>query len=124
MAVLNPEQATFLQKIDRFGGLRFPARLSADSASELCNFRILSDGTLEKRCGYYTPHSFSSAIRGLWEGSIEETGYLFLVVGNTVYRKKAGDTTLSSIYFLPTCFYHFRYGAKIVVYYQCGNFII
>lgn len=70
-----------------FGGLGKHTPLSPLGAEDMCNFRILPNGTLKVRSGYTRKKHFSSGkkVRGIWEGNLEGKSFFFAVVGNTVY---------------------------------------
>lgn len=102
MAIMNPKTALEHEKISRFGGICDHAGLTSDSAYDMRNFRILSDGSLEKRCGFFRRYSFDSPIRGLWEGTVSGNTYLFVVAGNRIYRRGPKDGSPTAIYTMPT----------------------
>ncbi len=85
MAVTDPEKALEHPEIKRFGGIRSGERIALDGAAEIRNFRILPDGSLQKRCGYRKWLSLSAPLRGTWEGVINGESYFFAVAGNTGY---------------------------------------
>ncbi len=102
MAILNPKTAANRTTVTRFGGICDHAGTTPDAAYDMRNFRILSDGSLEKRCGYIKRYAFSNALRGLWEGTVSGESYLFAVASNQVYVRAPGATTPSAIYVLTT----------------------
>ena len=102
MATNNPKTAANQITVTRFGGITDHAGLSIDSAADVRNFRILSDGTLEKRCGYTRSYTFSQPLRGLWEGVVSGESYLFAVAGNVIYMRAPDATTPSAIYTMTT----------------------
>lgn len=102
MAIMNPKTALEHEKITSFGGICDHAGLTSEGASDMRNFRILSDGSLEKRCGFFTRYLFGASIRGLWEGTVSGETYLFVVAGNQIYRKSRTDGYPTSVYTLPT----------------------
>ncbi|MBQ9085595.1 MAG: hypothetical protein IJY47_00240 [Clostridia bacterium] len=54
-------------------------------ASDVVNFRIRKDGSLEKRCGYRLLTSVDETIRAMWTG-MERGSFLgYLLLGNTLY---------------------------------------
>lgn len=83
----------------KFGGMGKYAPLSSVGAEDMCNFRLLPNGALRVRSGYARKKHFSSQgkVRGIWEGTLEGTSYLFAVVGNTVYRLVDDAMTETSV---------------------------
>lgn len=102
MATINPKTADGRESVTGFGGIADHAEQSAHAASDSWNFRILSDGSLEKRCGYLKRYAFPLPLRGLWEGVVNGESYFFAVAGNQVYLRAPGETTPHAIYVLTT----------------------
>ena len=102
MATNNPKTASSRISVSRFGGICDHAGLALDAATNVRNFRILSDGTLEKRCGYLKNYTFEQPLRGLWEGVVSGESHLVLVVGNQIYLRNPTSGLLRAIYVLPT----------------------
>ena len=102
MAIMNPKTALENETISDFGGLCDHAGLTSNGAMDMRNFRILSDGTLEKRCGVSMRYALGAPIRGLWEGTVSGETYLFAVSGNRIFRKGQKDANPTAIYTLPT----------------------
>lgn len=102
MATLNSRKAAEHLTVSRFCGLKQASAVSDQGASMMRNFRILEDGSLEKRCGYRVLHNLTAPIRGVWEGTLNGETLFFAVGGNTVYRKSADETLPRSIYRLTT----------------------
>lgn len=88
MARIKSKRSSVSTLSCKFGGMGKHAPLSPEGADDMCNFRILPNGTLRVRSGYTLKKHFASGetIRGFWEGTIEKIFYCFAVVGNTVYR--------------------------------------
>ena len=84
MAIMNPKTAFEKEQIQRFGGINTNERVSKASAAEVKNFRILTDGSLEKRSGYVGIRGGITEPRGFWEGEIDGQYYAFVVSGNRV----------------------------------------
>lgn len=93
MSIQESRRSTVRKRITAFGGIRSMARISDSGAYAIQNFRILSDGSLEKRCGYQTFITGSGTIRGYWEGNLSGVSYCFFVAGNTLYRLSQSDTS-------------------------------
>ena len=100
--------------IDRFGGVdHTSAREDILSASKIENFRILNDGSLEKRCGFNFLCSLGSPIRTVYSCYINGDCVLFALVSNTVYRFKLSDKSKLKIGTVGTatgnaCFFYYR----------------
>ncbi|MBE6529247.1 MAG: hypothetical protein E7680_01425 [Ruminococcaceae bacterium] len=92
MAKIKPEKASEKITITRFGGIRRTSALTGASASEMRNFRISSDGSLEKRTGTKTLYDFGMTIRGVWHGALHGVDYLIIVAGANVYIKLDGQS--------------------------------
>ena len=112
--------------VSEFGGIDSNGRVDSGTA-KMRNFRILADGSLEKRCGYRSEYSLNGPIRGVWEGTMDRTSYLFIVGGSTVYRKGPNDSLPVAVYYLstdmaPVSFLYYRDqlylfdGASLVIY--------
>lgn len=101
---MDPKKAAERHRISEFGGIRTNARLSPLGASDMRNFRILSDGSLEKRCGARLRFYLTGSVRGAWEGTVEGKSYFFAVAGASVYRLTEDDPVgePQPIYYLPT----------------------
>lgn len=102
MSVIDPRNALERENIRKFGGIGSQARLSPDCASDLRNFRLLPDGSLEKRPGFQTFLNLPGSIRGTWEGSLSGGTYFLAVAGNSVYCVKPGETSATMIHVLTT----------------------
>lgn len=64
MSKIKPARAFAKEIFSSFDGL------SASGASEMRNFRILPDGSLEKRCGWETLYALPDRVRGVWQGTL------------------------------------------------------
>lgn len=72
--------------IDKFGGIdRTRAVGDAKSARDIRNFRILADGSLEKRKGYRCIMSDLENIRAVWSGMLEGYEEMILLIESSVY---------------------------------------
>ena len=83
----------------KFGGLGKHTPLSPIGAEDMCNFQILPNGVLKVRSGYALKKRFSSGgkVRGVWEGTLRGTSFLFAVVGNTIYRLSGDALTETNV---------------------------
>lgn len=104
MPTMDPKKAVERHRISEFGGIQTNARLSPTGASDMRNFRILSDGSLEKRCGASLRFYLTGSVRGAWDGVIEGISYFFAVAGASVYLLTQDDPVGSPtpIYALPS----------------------
>ena len=55
-------------------------------AADIVNFRILPDGSLQKRSGYTKLCSLPSKIRAIWSGKLNQTTPCFVLAGGDVYH--------------------------------------
>ena len=95
MAKIKPEKASEKITVTEFGGIRRTSALTGGYASDMRNFRISSDGSLEKRTGTRALYNLGQPIRGLWQGSISNEDFLIVIAGTAVYIKWPGQNTLS-----------------------------
>ena len=102
MAIIDPKTAHESEVLQRFGGIKSFERLSSSGAFDMRNFRILPDGSLEKRCGFRKWFSLPAPIRGVWEGEIEGDTYFFAVSGNTVFHVTDNGAAMTTVYVLST----------------------
>ena len=70
---------------------------SADGSAEIVNFRILPDGSLQKRAGYRALAKFESAVRAMWTGRIDGRYVGYVLVNNTVSRIDLDTGELTSV---------------------------
>ncbi len=80
MSKIKPERAHSKQVFTTFEGVE------AGGADEMRNFRILADGSIEKRCGWRVSHSTEETLRGVWKGVIGGMEQLFAVGGTHIHR--------------------------------------
>ncbi len=81
---------------DGFAGVdQTRAHKNEPLSSALVNFRILPDGSIEKRCGYRLLNQFPNPIRAFWSGIIDGVPTGFVVHGNRLERIRLtnGETT-------------------------------
>lgn len=102
MAIQNSRRVTVRKRISAFGGVRSVGKIAETGASESENFRILPDGSLEKRCGWETVIRQTGAIRGYWEGILSGSSYVFFVAGNKLWRLSQTDTAPVELAVLAT----------------------
>ena len=109
MAKINPQKASEKLTVNGFGGIRYASALTGDGASQMRNFRIASDGSLEKRCGMTTLYTLTGTIRGVWQGSLDGNHYLMAVAGSRVYVHRPNTPAPVVDFYLqteegPVCF--------------------
>lgn len=78
--------------LDGFDGIdSLKCHTSFSEAEDIINFRIRSDGSLEKREGYRLLCSFEEKVRAVWTGDIGAQFYCYALAGNGVYRVDVSD---------------------------------
>jgi len=87
MPTIKPKRATVKEVYQGFAGIGYSSDPKKLGCQELQNFRILSDGTLEKRCGFTKLYDLPGIIRAFWGGLVDGKKACFAVVGNTVYQE-------------------------------------
>lgn len=102
MAKIKPGKANEKFVISEFGGIHQTSSLTGKSAWEMRNFRITSDGALEKRTGTRTLFEFSDEIRGVWQGSLHGSDYLIVISGPEVYVRLPGGSEPEFQHYLGT----------------------
>lgn len=95
MSKIKHEKAYAKKKISSFGGIREGICKNGENALDIRNLRIRPDGSLEKRSGWRSWRYFTTPVRGFWQGTVEESHYIFTVAGNTVYRIIEGSNVLN-----------------------------
>ncbi len=86
MSKIKPKHAYAKAIFESFGGIPEGSPSSESALSELCNFRILPNGSLEKRCGWYAEITLPDTVRGVWQGTLEGRSLSFAVGGSKVYQ--------------------------------------
>ena len=100
--------------INQFGGVDRTSRYDAPiTAQRIENFRILNDGSLEKRCGYRHLCHLGAPVRALYSCHINQEFILFALIGCYVYKISAEGSISSKIGQVGTaegnaCFFFFR----------------
>ncbi len=87
--------------VSSFGGIDRTSPIGDGSVAEnIRNFRILPDGSLEKRCGYYRALDLPQKVRALWSGELEGAPSLVVLAGDTVYLtdpEEAASTPIGGV---------------------------
>lgn len=86
MAKIKPRRAFAKAKFSGFHGIRSDAAPLTERAEEIMNFRIRSDGTLEKRNGWNAWRAFNGTVKAFWQGTLEEEHYMFTVVQQSILK--------------------------------------
>jgi hypothetical protein len=102
MAIINPKTAFENEQIQRFGGIDKTGRVSESSACSVVNFRVMKDGSLEKRSGYVPVIGNMNGARGSWEGELNGNYYAFLVCKNRVLYTRYGLNDFLQCHILTT----------------------
>lgn len=102
MAITDPRKSLEHLEIKDFAGIRSNDRITGEGGADMRNFRLLPDGSLQKRCGYRRWFSLSAPLRGTWEGVIDGKTYFFAVGGDTVYCVSSDDAEPTPVAFLTT----------------------
>ncbi len=90
MSKIKPKRAFAKEVFTRFGGI------SPGGADDMRNFRILSDGSLEKRCGWELLHTLPGKVRGMKQCVLDGRNFLFAVCGSGIYSIENGACSLLS----------------------------
>ena len=102
MAKIKPSKAFEKLISNGFGGIRYASAMTGESASETLNFRIASDGSLEKRNGITTRYQLEGPVRAVWQGSLDGGNYLIAVAGSRVYVRPPGQDAPTVCNLLPS----------------------
>ena len=73
------------------------AHKKATGSSDIANFRIRPDGSLEKRYGYRLLSTFDSAVRAMWSGRMDGEFVGYVLIGSTVSRLDFDTGALSAV---------------------------
>lgn len=93
MSVFKKKNALANAKFNYFEGIDCSTPLGKySSAQDMINFRIRSDGSIEKRSGFEFIYKFPEEIRGIWAGTINGGKYMYMACSNKIYRIKKGET--------------------------------
>ncbi len=91
MATFKKENACASEAVDAFGGIDRSGLIGRLSeAWDIDNFRILADGSLDKREGYELRHTFSSPVDAVYPVPGEE-GSVYVLTGGCVYLMALDD---------------------------------
>jgi len=67
------------------------------STSDICNFRLMNDGSLQKRCGFAPLLTAPDAVRAIWTGETDSGYGGYLLCGATLYRMDLDQPMLQEI---------------------------
>ena len=91
MTTFKKENACASEAVDAFGGIDRSGLIGRLSeAWDIDNFRILADGSLDKREGYELRHTFSSPVDAVYPVPGEE-GSVYVLTGGCVYLMALDD---------------------------------
>lgn len=90
MAKANIKRALATEKIGSFGGICHGLSEARDKsgsfrAYDICNFRILPSGSIEKRSGFAPLMTLPGEPRAFWSGYLDGDELSFALVGSAVY---------------------------------------
>lgn len=86
MSKINPKQAYTKEILDRFEGVGEALAAEKAKTSSIVNFRILADGSLEKRNGWKSYLRLANKeICGVWQGNLEGDPLFIIVTKEAVY---------------------------------------
>lgn len=94
MSKIKPKRAYAKEILDGFGGIGSDTPLGGNNASNMRNFRILPDGSLQKRNGWKLLLRFSYTVRGYWQGDLNGVAKSFAVSGSGIYRLENGSSVM------------------------------
>ncbi len=98
MSVFKQKQAISSTEFKGFEGICATApHKHVPSAADMVNFRVLEDGSLQKRSGFYCIAECEKDIRAVWSGSLENEQVTFIVCGDEVGRVDISGKALVSL---------------------------
>lgn len=87
MARMDAGNGSVRKTLQKFGGLDCRTSVETDgNARAMCNFRVLSDGSLQKREGFSTLCTLSGTVRGTWTGYLGGQDILLVAAGQKLFR--------------------------------------
>lgn len=86
MSKINPKKAYASEIFDGFNGIGADQTPRGRGMLSMRNFRILPDGSIQKRCGWRTLASLLSPMRGCWFGELNNQSLGFAVANSSIYR--------------------------------------
>ncbi|MBQ3013526.1 MAG: hypothetical protein IJD75_00100, partial [Clostridia bacterium] len=124
MAKIKPKKAYVKEISDGFSGI---GKASANNirTADIRNFRILPDGSLEKRCGWRTERTLPDTLRAYWSGTLNGISHSFAACGDKVFllyeKGRFPVATISDTNETVQFFFHHGYlylldGEQIYVY--------
>ncbi len=103
MSVFKQKNAIASAKIKGFEGIDATTSLEkTSSAYDMTNFRILPDGTLEKRCGFAPIAKCSSKVRAIWSGELDKEQHTFILSESTVFSLDSNKSSPANIGYVDT----------------------
>ncbi len=87
MSFFNTKKALAKVEFGGFGGIDTrEVAAGGSSATEIVNFRVLPDGSLEKRCGYKSVFALPFKIRDIFAGYFDGDFIAYVLSGNVLYK--------------------------------------
>ena len=98
MSVFRQKNALSSAVFEGFRGIDTrKSRNSLPFASDMVNFKLCEDGSLEKRCGFIPAASVSSSIRAAWSGKLGGCERVLVVYSNIVASVDPISLSISNI---------------------------
>jgi len=113
MATKNHKKTIHAEEITRFPGLDASSPFGEGGvAQDIQNFKIMPDGSLQKRDGYATIATFEDRIRAVWVYREGATEYVLAVAGNQLGRVNTETKTVETAVIFSTnmgnaCFFEY-----------------
>ena len=87
MSAFKQKNAIASAEFKKFKGIDTTApHRETSAACDMVNFRVLPDGSLQKRCGFEAIASFTQTVRSVWSGKLNGQTLTFVVYGNTISK--------------------------------------
>ena len=111
MTKFNKKNAIAIKEMNGFRGIdrRFSGN-GEGCTKELENYRILADGSLEKRGGYKPITSFDGDIRTIWTGYVMDEFVGYVIVGDEVLKLIYDEIVI--------------YNVKLITVYDIQTFVV
>lgn len=98
MSKINPKHAYTKEIIDRFEGVGEALAAEKAQTSSIVNFRILKDGSLEKRNGWKPYLKLDQEkICGVWQGNLDGDPLFIIVTQEAIYRVEDGVASVTAL---------------------------
>ena len=98
MSVFKQKNSIASVEFKKFKGIdRNAPHRETNAAYDMSNFRILPDGSLQKRCGFSLMGALNQPVRGLWAGKLDGEDIGFFVYGSMVARITTNPKLLTMV---------------------------